>query len=656
MSQRNILEPSYHIDWLSKQIDGLRTTVVRELPSEVAEKHRYLSQTANKGPFRFSLTPYMIEPLDALAPDSGVSIVVVRKGVQLAYTTALLENYLLYQMVHVRTQPVLFVTADDNMVSRRMDWHIVPMLQDSNLTHLVQSSDTLSAKKQGKTRDKIEWVGGGFLLGIGANNPASMRSLPFPIIVMDEVNAWKRELSDGPPVQLILARTKTYEQDRKVLIGSTPGIVGECTITEQYELGDKRQYLVKCFSCGEPQDMRIRSVDESGVVYGLIWATRKGQVERNSVRWTCRHCAAEVTDERKPELVGLDNAYWQPTAEPTEEGRRSYQIPTAISLLQSWYSCAVDYQAANGDDPKAPVDPAKLHTFYNFTLGLPFEMQGQRVAVGDVYSHRRPEYALGVIPNTLCKLVTGHEVGFVCITVDVHGDRLFVGVWAWSRGQRVWLIDYVVIPGSTEYVDEGAWMGLIEIMEKGSWQDSHGREYRAAICLIDAQHKRDQVYMFCGMFAGKPVYPIHGRDEPVEGSKSSFSKFDRNGQIGFHIVVDHYKDRWNFSLRRFWDKTKIQPEWHFNAPVNISDDALKELTCERKVPKKLKPGMAHRKSFEWYRPSGSHNELWDLLVYATAALEITAWDVCVNASATKQLESIHWDTFWNVVDAGNRKR
>ena len=74
-------------------------------------------------------------------------------------------------------------------------------------------------------------------------------------------------------------------------------------------------------------------------------------------------------------------------------------------------------------------------------------MQGQRVAIGDVYSHRRPEYALGVIPNTLCKLVTGHEVGFVCITVDVHGDRLFVGVWAWSRGQRVWLIDYVVIPG-----------------------------------------------------------------------------------------------------------------------------------------------------------------------------------------------------------------
>lgn len=648
------LEPSLHIEWIGEQISKLRTEVVHELPTEVAEKHRYLSQTANKGPFRFSLTPYMIEPLNALAPDSGVSIVVVRKGVQLAYTTAVLENYLLYQIVHVRTQPVLFVTADEKMVSRRLDWHIVPMLQDSNLTHLVQSGDTLSAKKQGKTRDKIEWVGGGFLLGIGANNPAAMRSLPFPIIVMDEVNAWKRQLSDGPPVQLILARTKTYEAERKVLIGSTPGTVGDCEISEQYELGDKRQYLVKCFSCGEPQDMRIRSVDEDGVAYGLIWATRRGQVERNSVRWTCKHCSHEVTDERKPELVGLENAFWQPTAEAKEEGRRSYQIPTAISLLQSWYSCAVDYQAANGDDPKSPVDPAKLHVFYNNTLGLPFEMQGQRVAASDVHSHRRPEYALGMVPNTLCVAATGYEIGFVCIVVDVHEDRLFVGIWGWSRGQRIWLIDYVVIPGSTEYTDEGAWLGLIEIMEKGSWSDSHGREYKASMCLIDAQGKRrDQVYMFCGMFSPNPVYPIHGRDEPIDGSKASFAKFERNGQTGFHVVVDHYKDRWNFSLRRFWDKQKTQPEWHFNAPANLSDDALKELTAERKVPKKMKAGQSHRKNYEWYRPSGAHNELWDLLVYATAALEITAWDVCVNVL---KLASVDWETFWNQVDAGQKKK
>jgi phage terminase large subunit GpA-like protein len=92
------------------------------------------------------------------------------------------------------------------------------------------------------------------------------------------------------------------------------------------------------------------------------------------------------------------------------------------------------------------------------------------------------------------------------------------------------------------------------------------------------------------------------------------------GTGAWGITVDRYKDRWSASLKHGWDGQSLQPEGHFNAPHDATDAQLKELTVEVKR-QKIQKTTGKIEGFEWHRPSGSANELWDLLVYGNAALD-----------------------------------
>src|SRR5690606_24355123 len=102
-----------------------------------------------------------------------------------------------------------------------------------------------------------------------------------------------------------------------------------------------------------------------------------------------------------------------------------------------------------------------------------------------------------------------------------------------------------------------------------------------------------------------------------------------------------YKDRWASALKREWDGQSIQPEGHFNAPADITDKQLKELTAESKIAKRDSSNRLI--GYEWKRPSGAANELWDLLVYSNAALDMLAWDLCCNQW---EMPATSWQEFW----------
>src|SRR5699024_5921676 len=112
------------------------------------------------------------------------------------------------------------------------------------------------------------------------------------------------------------------------------------------------------------------------------------------------------------------------------------------------------------------------------------------------------------------------------------------------------------------------------------------------------------------------------------------------------VMVDLYKDRWSSALRREWDGVGTQPEGHFNAPGDITDAQLKELTAERKVAR-TNPTTGEILGYSWVRPGHVANELWDLLVYNSAALDILAWDFSVNG---QKLFAVDWDAFFEACD------
>ena len=117
------------------------------------------------------------------------------------------------------------------------------------------------------------------------------------------------------------------------------------------------------------------------------------------------------------------------------------------------------------------------------------------------------------------------------------------------------------------------------------------------------------------------------------------------GTVGYRILVDHYKDRLAPVLRREWEEgAGEQKKYHFNAPIDISDKQLKELTVETRRERKDEKGNV---SYFWYRPGNARNELWDLLCYGHAAVEILAWAICIQHF---ELETVDWPTFWDYLE------
>jgi phage terminase large subunit GpA-like protein len=167
---------------------------------------------------------------------------------------------------------------------------------------------------------------------------------------------------------------------------------------------------------------------------------------------------------------------------------------------------------------------------------------------------------------------------------------------------------------------------------------------RVTMTLVDAGFANDTVCAFCAQYK-TGVYPTLGRDRTAkQQSIKEFAEFKTQaGTTGYRVLVDYYKDRIAPVLRHEWiEDAGEQPIYHFNAPVNATKQQLEELTHETK---ELKTDDAGRESWIWKRRG--RNELWDLLVYGHAAVEIFAWLVCVGHY---ELDGVDWERFWSHFD------
>src|SRR5690606_12044337 len=282
-------------EWLAQQFEALTAEMEVMTPSKWAEQKRYLppSVTSLPGYYRFDVAPYLREPLDCLSVDSPVRELVVMKGVQICATVGILENAIGYFMDAVKTAPMCLLTANSDMAKLRMESYVTPMIQFSGLGHLIKSTDEKNTRKTGKTDRKIEWVGGGFLLPLGCQNPAALRSFSAQVLLRDEIDAYPDVIGkDGDPIKVSADRTAAYESSRKILDISTPLIKGQSKIEQRFRLGDQRYYFVCCLGCGHPQTLRWRRENpDTGEITGIVWDLDENKnLIPGSVRYLCEKC------------------------------------------------------------------------------------------------------------------------------------------------------------------------------------------------------------------------------------------------------------------------------------------------------------------------------------------------------------------------------
>lgn len=646
-------------EWLASKLSKLTVSLAVVMPSGWAETKRYLPPAASSMPgyYRFDTTPYMREVIDCMSPESDVRHVTIMKGVQVGATT-LLENTIGFYIDVVKSAAMMLVTADAELAKIRVEQFIVPMLQYSGLDHLIRSQDEQNPRKTGRTDKKYEWDGGGYLLPFGAVNANKLRSVPIQVLLRDEIDAWADNVGrDGDPVKLTEDRTAAFEGSRKIFDVSTPLLKGQSKITTLFEAGDQRRYFVKCLACQHPQVLRWSKTDgDTGVVSGMTWRMDGDRFVEGSARYVCEQCGHAHANADKTALFADGNAEWRATATPATSHHRSYHLSALYSPvgMQSWDACVVKWLAAWDVANNRAKDNGKLQVFYNNVLGEAFEVRGVRLQFETVSAHRRHAYRFGEVPNRFLRESCGSPALIVTCAVDVHGDNLAVAVMGWCRGRRVALLDYWRFEGDTENIDNPAtWGRLRDVIEREeSYRADDGRAYKIQITLIDASYLTDTVHRFCDSYE-LGVFPVRGREARDTRTKSAqvkefFKEFwsqtiAHTGMIEWFASVDMYKERWSIALRKSWNGLDLQPEGHFNAPIDVTDAQLKELTVETKR-EKIDPNNGHRLGVFWHRPSGANNELWDLLIYNNVALDILAFELCIQQM---ELDQVDWHAFWD---------
>lgn len=641
------------LEWLLNEVDNVVETIDRLSPTEFNEANRYLpsSVTSIPGFLSYNVNPFMREIVDCFDIDSPVREVNVMKGVQITYTT-LLESVMLYYMAHVKTLPMMYMTADKELASARVENNIIPMLNHSGFAHIIRSSDDGNSRKTGKTASHLQYEGGGYLVPFGARNADKMRAYSMAVMLKDEIDAWAQRVGkDGDPDKLSDDRCSGYWGRRKIGRGSTPLIEGISKIHYQYKRGDQRKYMVLCKSCSFEQSLRWEKIDkETGIIGGMHWDMEDGTLLQDSVRYACVKCGHEHYEYDKRLLFSPDEgAHWSPTAKPVEPFIRSYHLPALYSPIgmAPWSKCVADY--LKGYDPKRRkvIDIEKYQGFYNNILGMPFRMEGTKVEFQKVSAHRRPIYQFGEIPNAYALKHSYSPILMLTCTVDVHKGDLAVSIMGWTRNMCCYVIDYWRFEDRdcTE-ISSPVWERLRKLIEETVYTADDGKKYRVAITLIDAGYKKSVVTAFAATYA-EGVHPILGRQSAVKSQNiTEFGEFNtQSGVTGYNITVDHYKDRLSPVLRRRWrENDGVQDAYHFNAPMDITDDQLTELTVESRVKYTDKYGII---SHRYHRPSGVNNELWDLLVYGSAAVEMLAWGLCIQHF---ELEEVDWVKFWQFIE------
>lgn len=640
-------------EWMIEKIEGIKDHHEVMTVSRYAEENRYLpsSVTPMAGYYSFGVTPYIKEIADCMSLSSPVRIVAIQKGVQVGMTVGLLENTILYCIGHVKTAPVMALTADSEIAKLRIDQYVMPMLEHSGMSNLIQSNEgEKGSRKTGKTKDKISFQGGGMLLPFGANNAAKLRSFSIQFLLIDEPDGFKTNLGkDGDPVKLAFDRTAAYAQSRKICLLSTPTIKGQSKIEDHYLLGDQRKFMVPCKHCDFPQELEWDKVDQvTGEVYGLTFNHDDGVLDVDSVRYICKNCGGEHKNADKQRMLKLGK--WKPTATPKEPNRRSYHISGLYSPVgfKSWEDVVIEWFDCWDVVRNQAKSVEKLQVFMNNNLGKTFRKENDKLKLTTMFGHRRTEYRFGEIPNHLAERSCDSEIMLLTCAVDVHKGNLAVAVFGWTRQHRAFLIDYWRLEGDCESLDSDPWMKLKDIIYNKVYIADDGKKYRIQLTLIDSGYMQHNVLEFCYNTDG--TIPIKGIPDAQKGA--TFSEFKqvetKMGIPAFNINVNFYKDRWYPSLKRPWIESGKQQEFCFNVPSDVTEKQLKELTVETKV-EDINPVTNALKGFKWHRPSGSDNELWDLVNYNNAAIDILAWDILVRQG---ERESVNWLEFWEFCASG----
>jgi phage terminase large subunit GpA-like protein len=430
------------------------------------------------------LTPFVAEPLNHTSVDSPVNEFCVMKSAQTGFTTLMIAA-----IGHT-----IDVEPCDQMIVQPTDGALTDF-NSKKLQIAIDHSPSLSAKvapqtaRSGKASTTYEKRYGASSLTLAlASSTADLRSKSVRKVWLDEIDEYADDLDgQGSPFDMVEARQESFLQDGswKRAYVSTPTIKGGSHIERYWEGSDKRKWFVKCPHCRDETGENSEFVFEFGpnFRYTEEWPFRAYYVA------PC--CGSVIEEYERRDLVRAGR--WKAT-DPGPGKMPGYHFNAMSSPFVPWAKIAE--RAV-----KAGSDVAKQKTFYNLTLGLPFEMKGDAPDHVRLFERREdglPRYR--VPPGGL--LLTA--------AADVQMRGIWYEVKAWAPNGESWVVDAGYCDGDTSSPDSESFALLHKATIGRDFDDAFGGKRRLDALGVDSGYRSHVVYSWVRQ--NQRLHPDTGKD------------------------------------------------------------------------------------------------------------------------------------------------
>lgn len=557
--------------WIHKAVQVLRP-VERVTVSRWAEANRVLPDSNSiPGPWRNSVTPYLVEIMDAFS-DEMVEEIIFVKPTQVGGTSAM-EN-MLASAIAQDPAPAMCIYPSDDLAERTVESKLDPMIKSCKVLaakYRVNDSKKLALK----FADMTVWL-------TGANSPADLASTNIRYLFMDEVDKFPgASKKEADPVSLAKERTKTFF-NRKIFMASTPTLKTS-HIWKAKEAADvEKHYFVPCPHCGAFIELKFAQIK---------WPSKEDVPESadraEMATYVCQDCGCVITDQDKGKMLAAGR--WKPVRQKT-------QHPKSVAFwMNTLYSPFTRFSDIAREFMRSKDDPELLHNFANSWLAEPWEDTKLKTNA-EMVMERQTETPEWTLPPWT-KLVTGG--------IDVQENCLYWTIRAWG--------DYMTSQNISH--GQALSMGEVERIMNTELTMPNGEKVMVNLALMDSGDQTEDVYEFCALNSDWAL-PCKGTTTMLSHYRlSTVNKAGSRANGMTLVLVDggKYKDQIAARMR----KENGTGAWMVYQGCDL--DYAEQVTAEHKITER-----SGGKEVQRWVPKTSHadNHYLDCEVYAAAAADV----------------------------------
>ena len=542
--------------------------------SEWAEKYRMLDSktSAMPGPWRNEKTPYLREIMDEFINYDTEEIIFCKPS-QVGGTEAM-QNMLGY-VIQQDPSPTLIVYPTDTLAESISKNRLEPMIRASKPLRKLYNENESS---------KLELQFDGMYLSLnGANSPSALASKAIKYLFLDEVDKYPgASKKEADPIRLARERTKTFTNQRKIYMTSTPTLqTGH--IWQALQGADiEKHYFVPCPHCGEYIELKFSNL-----------RFPSGDDLDNSERadmavYVCQECGCKITVQDRDNMIRYGE--WR-------EVRRNTKASKKVAFwINTLYSPFVRFSEIVKEFLDSKDNPDLLQNFVNSWLAEPWEDTKLKTDA-DMVMERQTDLPQLVVPSWARYLTAGVDVQETCLYWTIRAWGPYITSQNIAHGQALSFQD-IESTMNTPYLTES------------------GEQVIVSLCLIDSGYDADSTYDFCATNS-EWAMPVKGASNPMMShfKTSKINKVDSKA-YGMNLVLvdgDKYKDMIASRMR----KDNGKGAWMVYE--GCDREYAEQVTSEHKVNEKSGSRVVQR-----WRPKHSHidNHYLDCEVYSLAAADI----------------------------------